>query len=275
MTTNASLSGPPTRVRARIEQHQLEGRKAFVPFVVAGDPDLAFTAEAIHCLSDAGSTICEIGFPYSDPIADGPVIQAAYSRALGKGIRIDGILQMLDRVTANISMPCVGMVSSAIIRRIGTLEFLKQVVQVRLAGLIVPDLPLEEAEDFAGQCRLHGIAWNPLVTPTTTSERQIKIAQWATGFIYYVAVTGITGERATLASGLGPRLAELRRMVPTPVCVGFGISTPQQAAEVAFLADGVIVGSAIVRRIAEATSPRQALTDLATLSREFVSALRS
>jgi tryptophan synthase alpha chain len=268
-----SAARTPSRIHAQIAALNQQGKKAFIPFVVAGDPNLDFTAKAIRCLAESGSAVCEIGFPYSDPIADGPVIQAAYGRALNQGVKLRAIFDMLANVLPEVPIPCVAMVSAAIIRRAGLETFLADATKARLAGLIVPDLPLEEAEEFAAQCQNHGMDWIPLVTPTTSLARGRKIVQSASGFVYYVAVTGITGERASVSAGLAERMAELRAQVDVPICVGFGISQPQQAAQMAPYADGIIVGSAIVRRIAEAPSEMKALDELRSFARAMVESL--
>ncbi len=258
----------------RFAQLRARKEKAFIPFVTAGDPNLDFTAEALVRLASAGSALCEIGFPYSDPIADGPVIQASYGRSLSQGTRLSGIFQMLRDVDPRVEIPRVAMVSMAIIRRAGPQAFVTQARDASLAGLIVPDLPLEEAAEFSQLCRSHDLDWIPLITPTTTPERAELITQSASGFIYYVAVTGITGERSTVPTQLAPRIAWLRERTKLPICIGFGISHPEQAAAIAPLADGVIVGSAIVRRIAEASTPEAALTSVETFARAMVAVLR-
>ncbi|MBI1902803.1 MAG: tryptophan synthase subunit alpha [Planctomycetia bacterium] len=235
-----------------------QGKKAFIPFVTAGDPDLDFTAEAIKLLAAHGAGICEIGIPYSDPIADGPVIQASYTRALAKKITLAEILKMVRGVSKQVATPLVSMVSYAIVYRHGLARFVADAKAAGLAGVIVADLLVEESGELSEICRRQDFSLIQLVTPTTPRQRAVKIAQAATGFVYYVSVTGITGERAKLPQELLDSVSWLRSQTKTPVCIGFGISQSEHVKLLAPAADGVIVGSAIVRRIAEAaTRPRE------------------
>lgn len=248
------------------------GNRAFIPFLTAGDPDLDFTAQAIERLVAAGSSLIEIGFPYSDPIADGPVIQASYARAIDRGLKVAEILAMLRRVSGKVAVPLVAMVSMAIVRRRGVHEFIRAAAEAGLTGLIVPDLPLEEAIDFSKACRIGGLDLIPLITPTTTPARALRITQAASGFLYYVAVTGITGERAVLSDQLAPRVSWLRGQTSLPICIGFGVSRPEQARELGAIADGVIVGSALVRRVNDAATPAEGLDAIEGLARQMVAA---
>lgn len=234
------------------------GRKAFMPFVTAGDPDLAFTAELLAELARRGAHLCELGIPYSDPIADGPVIQASYTRALNGKVKLAQILEMLGGVAPKLSAPVVTMVSYAIIYRHGLEKYVLAAKQAGAAGAIVPDLLVDEAAALSAVCRKHDFSLIQLVTPTTPRERALRIAETTTGFIYYVSVTGITGERTQLPADLLENVAWLRGQTPLPVCIGFGISTPEHVKLLAPVADGLIVGSAIVRRAAQAADrPRQ------------------
>ncbi len=226
-----------------------QGRKALVPFVTAGDPDLEFTEQVLQVLDRAGAGVIELGVPYSDPIADGPVIQSSYTRALGRGIKLQQILEMLARVTPRLQAPVVLMVSYAIVYRHRLESFVAQAQQAGVAGAIVPDLLVEESEPLRQVCQARDFSLVQLVTPTTEPERARRIAQASTGFLYYVSVTGITGERRRLPEELTRQVAALREHAPVPVCVGFGISAPEHVRLLAPVADGVIVGSAIVRRI--------------------------
>jgi tryptophan synthase alpha chain len=235
-----------------------QGRKALMPFVTAGDPDLDFTVALIQELARRGCHLCEVGFPYSDPIADGPVIQASYARALGRGIKASAIFERLGRVHSTISMPLLAMASFAIVYRHGLQRFVEEATSAGMAGVIVPDLPVEESGALSDLCRRADFSLIQLITPTTPRERAIRIANATTGFIYYVSVTGITGERMELPADLVKNVAWLRGQTELPICVGFGVSSPAQARLLSEVADGIIVGSAIVRRIAEAsTAPRE------------------
>jgi tryptophan synthase alpha chain len=227
-------------------------RKAFMPFVTAGDPDLDFTADVIRELDRRGCSMCEVGIPYSDPIADGPVIQASYTRALAKKIKLREILDMLGRVSRDVKMPLVTMVSYAIVYRYGLEKYVTQAKAAGVSGAIVPDLLVEESAALAAICKAADFNLIQLVTPTTPRDRAVRIAQSSTGFLYYVSVTGITGERTQLPPSLTENVAWLRTQSDLPICIGFGISQPEHAKLLAPVADGLIVGSAIVRRVAEA-----------------------
>ena len=226
------------------------GSKAFMPFVTAGDPDLPFTAELLPELARAGCHMCELGIPYSDPIADGPVIQASFTRALDKGIRLQHIFACAVQVLPALSMPVVTMISYSIIFRRGLQRYVAQAKEAGFAGAIVPDLPIEEAPPLAEICRREDFSLVQLVTPTTPRDRALRIVESSTGFLYYVSVTGITGERKELPPDVIDNVAQLRRETDLPVCIGFGISRPEHVRVLAPVADGLIVGSAIVRRLA-------------------------
>ena len=235
-----------------------EGRKALMPFITAGDPDLDFTAALLKELAGRGAHLCELGIPYSDPIADGPVIQASYGRALDHKIKLADILGMLGGVTAGLKAPVVTMVSYAIIHRHGPERYIADAQAAGVAGAIVPDLLVEESGSLARLCRKADFNLIQLVTPTTSRERALRIAETSTGFIYYVSVTGITGERTELPASLMENVAWLKSQTPVPVAIGFGISRPEHVRALAPVADGLIVGSAIVRRIAAAGSQPRA-----------------
>ena len=251
-----------------------EKRKALMPFVTAGDPDLDFTAAVLAEFARRGCSLCEVGIPYSDPIADGPVIQASYTRALAKKIKLAQIIDTLARVSGTLSpggrgrgegekklaLPLVTMVSYAIIYRHGLEKYVADMQRAGIAGAIVPDLLVEEAEPLAKICRAADFSLIQLVTPTTPRDRAIRIAESSTGFIYYVSITGITGERTDLPPELIDNVSWLREQTPLPICIGFGISTPDHVRLLKPVADGLIVGSAVVRRIATAAEkPRDAV----------------
>jgi tryptophan synthase alpha chain len=250
-------------------------RKALMPFVTAGDPDLAFTADVIRELDRRGATMCEVGIPYSDPIADGPVIQASYTRALAHKIKLPAIFEMLRGVSGQVKMPLVTMVSYAIVYRYGLAKYVADAQAAGVAGAIVPDLLVEEADELAAICQKADFSLIQLVTPTTPRERAVRIARSSTGFLYYVSVTGITGERTELPASLLDNVAWLRTQTDLPICIGFGISQPEHVQRLAPVADGLIVGSAIVRRVAEAaTKPRDAvLTDVGNYATTLLTAL--
>jgi tryptophan synthase alpha chain len=253
-----------------------EKRKALMPFVTAGDPDLDFTAAVLRELVKRGCHLCEVGIPYSDPIADGPVIQASYTRALAHKIKLPEIFSTLGQVAPSLSAPLVTMVSYAIVYRHGREKYVDEVKSHGLAGLIVPDLPVEESAALAKICRDRSISLILLVTPTTPRERQLRIAAASTGFLYYVSVAGITGERTELPTDLVENVGWLRTQTDLPICIGFGISKPEHVKLLAPVADGLIVGSAIVRRIAnENKRPRtDVLTDVGNYVADLLTALK-
>jgi tryptophan synthase alpha chain len=232
-------------------------RKAFIPFVTAGDPDLEFTADVLKELAKRGASLCEVGIPYSDPIADGPVIQASYTRALAHKIKVRDIFETVAGVHREIACPLATMVSYAIVYRHGLEEFVREAKEAGFAGAIVPDLLVEESDPLREICRREDFSLIQLVTPTTPRERALRIAEASSGFLYYVSVTGITGERRELPAQLLENVAWLREQTDLPICIGFGISQPEHVSRLAAVADGVIVGSALVRRLADAaTKPR-------------------
>lgn len=258
-------------------QLRAENRKAFMPFITAGDPDLEFTAEVIRELATRGCNLCEVGIPYSDPIADGPVIQASYTRALDKKIKLAQILKMLDGLQADVAMPRVTMVSYAIIYRHGPSRYVAEAKAAGVSGAIVPDLLVDEASELAAICRDEDFSLIQLVTPTTPRERAVRIAESSTGFLYYVSVTGITGERTVLPPSLVENVGWLREQTDLPICIGFGVSKPEHVKLLAPVSDGLIVGSAIVRRIAGAADrPRgEVLKEVGDYAAELLAALES
>ena len=235
-----------------------EGRKAFMPFITAGDPDLDFTMAVLRELDAHGCNFCELGIPYSDPIADGPVIQASYTRALARHIKLSQILESLASLRGELTMPIVGMCSFATIYRHGPQAFVESAQKAGMAGVIVPDLLIEEAEPLAKICRSADFSLVQLVAPTTSRDRALRITETSTGFLYYVSVTGITGERSELPAELVENVAWLREQTDLPICIGFGISRPDHVKTLAPVADGLIVGSAIVRRMADVTDATRA-----------------
>ena len=262
-------------VDALFQSLRKTGRKAFMPFVTAGDPDLAFTAEVVRELDRRGCSMCEVGIPYSDPIADGPVIQASYTRALEKKIKLRDIFAMLARVSRDIKMPLVTMVSYAIVYRHGLKQYVADAKAAGVSGAIVPDLLVEESVELADICKAADFSLIQLVTPTTPRERAVRIARSSSGFIYYVSVTGITGERTELPTSLVENVGWLRTKTDLPICIGFGINRPEHVKLLAPVADGLIVGSGLVRRIAEAaTKPRElVLKDVGDYAASLLSSL--
>ncbi|NEO68055.1 tryptophan synthase subunit alpha [Moorena sp. SIO3H5] len=227
---------------------------ALIPFITAGDPDLETTAKALRVLDQSGADIIELGVPYSDPLADGPTIHAAATRALQKGVQLDDVLAMVKDVSPEIQAPIVLFTYYNPILNRGINSFLEQIAEVGAKGLVVPDLPLEEAQILLKPAAELGIEVILLVAPTSPTERIEAIAKQSQGFIYLVSVTGVTGMRTQLQSRVKDLLNQMRGVTDKPIGVGFGISEPQQAKQVKdWGADAVIVGSAIVKRLANGT----------------------
>jgi len=251
-------------------------RKAFLPFLPAGDPDISFTGELLPRVAASGASLIEIGFPFSDPIADGPVIQESYTRALRNKLKLDDLFAMLRSVTshADWATPMVGMASYSLIHKRGVGNFLQQAKVSGLSGAVVPDLPAEEAEELAKQCRDSDFKLILLVTPTTEPKRMQKIVAACSGFVYVVSVVGITGGATALTDTVAGVTKQLRTMTDLPLCVGFGVSTPEHVKAFAPHCDGVIVGTALVKKLANAATHRaDAINAVATLVKELSAAL--
>jgi len=222
---------------------------AFMPFITAGDPDLATTNLLIEELGRQGVDFIEVGIPYSDPIADGPVIQASYNRALNNKIKVEQILESIGKLDTAKLPPLVMMVSYAIVFRSGPQKFFERVQKSGFSGLIVPDLPSDEAGELSQLAQNVGVDLIQLIAPTTPPERAQRIVETATGFLYCISVAGTTGVRNELPPVLTEQLKSLKSQTKLPLAVGFGISGPDQVHTLRGLADGVIVGSAIVRKV--------------------------
>jgi tryptophan synthase alpha chain len=260
-----------TSVSQCFEHLRDHARCALIPFITAGDPDLATTAEALRLLDRNGADLIELGVPYSDPLADGPVIQAAATRALQRGTRLEDVLQLLREVTPELRSPIILFTYYNPILNRGIERFLKDISEAGAKGLVVPDLPLEEADALLKPAQQYGIELILLVAPTSSAERIAAIAQQSQGFVYLVSTTGVTGIRAQMQSRVKELLMELRQVTDKPIGVGFGISQPEHAHQVMeWGSDGVIVGSAFVKRLSEGT-PKEGLASIA----EFCQSLRS
>ena len=223
--------------------------KAFIPFITCGDPDLETTKTLIKAMFEEGADLIELGMPFSDPVAEGPTIQEANIRALNAGVTTDKIFDMLHEIKDDIKGPMVFMTYANVVFSYGTDTFLKKAADVGISGLILPDVPYEEKEEFACVCRKYGIEMISLIAPTS-NERISMIAKDAEGFVYCVSSLGVTGVRSKITSDIGAMTSLVKENTDVPCAIGFGISTPQQATEMAEHADGVIVGSAIVKIIA-------------------------
>lgn len=245
------------------------GKKAFIPFITAGDPDFSTTKALVVALERAGASVVELGIPFSDPTAEGPVIQGANLRALAGGATTDRIFDMVKELRQEVKIPLVFMTYANVVFSYGIERFAERMEEVGMDGLILPDVPFEEKEEFAPACRAHGIDWISLVAPTS-EERIGMIAREAEGFLYLVSSLGVTGERREITSDLPHMLSLVREANPSlPCAIGFGISTPEQAGKMAKIADGVIVGSAIVRKIGE----KKSVSEVEAFVRSMVDAL--
>lgn len=224
--------------------------KAFIAFLTCGDPDLATTKKLIAAIADAGADLIELGIPFSDPTAEGPVIQGANVRALSNGVTTDQIFEMVLEVRETVSVPLVFMTYANVVYSYGTERFLKTAAAIGMDGLILPDVPYEEKNEFAPVCAKYGLDLISLVAPTS-NQRIAMIAKEAAGFVYCVSSLGVTGVRSEITADVGAMVQLIRENTDVPAAIGFGISTPEQAAAMAQKADGVIVGSAIVKLVAK------------------------
>ncbi|MBD2460763.1 tryptophan synthase subunit alpha [Oscillatoria sp. FACHB-1407] len=256
-----------------MEKLRDRGQCALIPFITAGDPDLDTTAKALQILDRNGADLIELGVPYSDPLADGPVIQAAATRALQRGTKLEHVLEMLRSVRDQIAAPIILFTYYNPILNRGFETFFQDIVAAGVNGLVVPDLPLEEVEGLLRHATKAGVEVILLVAPTSSKERIGAIATQSQGFIYLVSVTGVTGMRTQVGNRVQELLMELRSVSDKPVGVGFGISQPEQARQVMeWGADAVIVGSAFVKRMAEG-SPTEGLKAIETFCRSLKAAI--
>ncbi len=233
----------------RIERAFSSG-KAFIPFITAGDPSLAVTQELVYTMAEAGADLIELGIPFSDPVAEGPVIQAADERALSAGTTTDQLFDMVADIRRTCDIPIAFMTYVNPVFTYGIERFMKQCQSAGVDALIIPDLPYEEREEFLPACDAHGVVLISMIAPTS-GDRIRMIAKDAKGFIYCVSSMGVTGVRSEISSIVGEMIQEVKAVNDIFCAVGFGISTPEQAREMAEQSDGVIVGSAIVKIVAE------------------------
>ena len=227
-----------------------ENGKAFIPFITCGDPDVETTMACVREMVKSGADLIELGIPFSDPTAEGPVIQGANLRALTGGVTTDRIFEMVRELRGDVAVPMVFMTYANVVFSYGAERFISTCAGIGIDGLILPDLPFEEKEEFLAVCRAHGVALISLIAPTS-ANRVAMIAKEAEGFIYLVSSLGVTGVRSSITTDLGPIIRTIRENTDVPCAVGFGISNPEQAKTMAKEADEVIVGSAIVKLIAQ------------------------
>ena len=231
-------------------KNAFENGKAFIPFVTCGDPDLETTGRIIRAMAENGADLIELGIPFSDPTAEGPVIQEANIRALSGGVTTDKIFDFVRELRKDIKIPLVFMTYANVVFSYGTDKFLSKSRDIGIDGIILPDVPYEEKEDFQPDCEKYGIDLISMIAPTSQSRIE-RIAKDASGFIYIVSSLGVTGVRSEIKTDIGSIAATIRANTSVPCAVGFGISTPEQAKKMSGFADGVIVGSAIVKLIAK------------------------
>lgn len=247
---------------------------ALIPFITAGDPDLETTCAALRVLDNAGADIIELGVPYSDPLADGPVIQAAATRSLQRGTKLEQVLEIVRSLKLELKAPIILYTYYNPILNRGIENFVQQLANAGVAGLAVPDLPLEEAESLLKPCAKLGIDLILLVAPTSSVERLKVIANSSQGFIYLVSVTGVTGMRSGVETRVEELLQQLRQVTDKPIGVGFGISEAEHAAQVRkWGADAVIVGSAFVKRLAD-KAPETGIKEVAEFCQSLKSAIK-
>jgi tryptophan synthase alpha chain len=262
-------------VSACLDALRDRGQCALIPFITAGDPDLATTATALQLLDRNGADLIELGVPYSDPLADGPVIQAAATRALEQGTKLDDVLALLKTVTPTLQAPIILFTYYNPILNRGVEQFFQDIAAAGAKGLVIPDLPLEEVAGVMQAATLAGIEVILLVAPTSPQERIEAIAAQSQGFIYLVSVTGVTGIRSEIGSRVQELVTDLRSVTDKGIGVGFGISDPSQAKQMMeWGVDAVIVGSAFVKRLAEG-SPAQGLEAIALFCRSLKAAIQA
>jgi len=256
-----------TRIDDTFARLRAEGRKAFVAYMMGGDPDDATSLAVMQGLPGAGVDIIELGMPFTDPMADGPTIQLAGQRALDGGMTMDRVLDMVRAFRAgNATTPIVLMGYYNPIYSRGVDRFLKDATEAGIDGLIVVDLPPEEDAELCLPAQAAGLNFIRLATPTTDAKRLPKVLQNTSGFVYYVSITGITGAAAAQAADVAPEVARIKAATDLPVIVGFGISTPDQAQAIASVADGCVVGSAIVKEIGAGRPVAEILSFVASLA---------
>jgi tryptophan synthase alpha chain len=255
------------RIETAFRVAKEEGRAALMPYMMAGYPDLEASRAVAESYADNGADLVELGVPFSDPLADGPTIHAAATAALEAGTTLESALELCEAISARV--PVVFMVyANMVLAHGGVAEFAERAVAVGAAGAIVPDLPLEEAEPVREVFAAAGLALVPLVAPTTPPERRARICAVAQGFVYAVSTVGTTGERDEIPAQLAELVSATQAEAEVPVAVGFGIGTPAQAAQVGEVADGVIIGSRLVRAAGEADGPEAAAEAVGSFLRE-------
>lgn len=264
-----------SRIASCFERARQQGRAAFIPFITAGDPNLERTLELMRALAGAGADLIELGMPFSDPMADGPTIQAASERALKHGFGLEGPLELVRRFReTNADVPVILFGYYNPVFRYGEEKLVSESDDAGLDGFLIVDLPPEEGGELRAAAHAADLDVIYLVAPTTPDDRIAEIAAVARGFIYYVSVTGVTGARAALSTSIAPDIARIKKFSNLPVAAGFGISTPAQSAEAARAADGVVVGSALVKMIGELGDTDEMVKKVTAFAKSLASAAK-
>jgi tryptophan synthase alpha chain len=261
-----AIASGATRIKEAFEEARQEGRAALMPYMMGGFPDQETSIAVADAYAESGADLVELGVPFSDPLADGPVIHAAGTRALAAGATLESALEICERLAQRV--PVVPMVYANMALARGAEGFARLLADAGAAGAIIPDLPLGEEDSLGDAIESAGLAPVPLVAPTTPAERRRRICEGASGFVYVVSDTRVTGERDELPAGLADLVGAVREEAPVPAAVGFGIGTPEQAAAVGAIADGVIVGSRLVRAVAGSDGPEAAASAVGDFIRD-------
>jgi tryptophan synthase alpha chain len=264
-----------SRLDRTFAQLRQKGEKALIAYVMAGDPSIPVTAQLVVELEQAGADIIELGVPFSDPIADGPVIQQAAERALRSRTSLRSILSMVASLRARTQIPLVLMAYYNNIHAFGPDRFCQEAAKSGVDGLILPDMPPDEAGPLKGPAAAAGLPLIFLLAPTSTAERRTFVARQSQGFVYYVSLTGITGAKLVNLADVGKNVEKIRKVTDVPIAVGFGVATAEDAAKVAAIADGVIVGSAIVKQIAAYREKPDMVKQVAAFVRSLKAAMRA
>ena len=263
------------RIAEKFEELRAKGEKALIPYIMAGDPSLADTEALVLALEEAGADLIELGVPFSDPIADGPVIQKAAERALLSGTSLRKILDTVKTLRTKTQVPLILMTYYNTIMAMGEEFFCQEAVDAGIDGVIVPDMPPEEADVLHEAAQANGPCLIYLLAPTSTSQRKTSVIQRTNGFIYYVSITGITGAKLHGLADIEKNVRALQKKSKKPIAVGFGIATPEDACRMASFADGVIVGSALVKKVAEYQEDPGLVQQVSTFTQQLKSAIRS
>lgn len=259
-----------SRIKNALDALKKDKRKALVIFLTAGDPSMAATGNLVKAAGEAGADIIELGIPFSDPLADGPLIQKSYHRAIGAGATVQGAIKQVELIRKSCDTPIVFMVSSTLVINHGVKKFMTEAAKAGVDGIILPDVPPEEAEEFSPEARAAGLDTIFLAAPTSNAQRLKTIGRLSSGFLYYINVAGVTGGKSASASQVGRQVKSVKRSAKVPVLAGFGVKTPQQARELSRVADGVIIGSRAVDIVSSARNAKTAVDELSS----FIKAVR-